>query len=251
MNKVVCGTTSPNHPLEILKDDLLKAIGEYEIADVTESNAKRQDLVSLDQNPIKSNATTENSKSTIRPRILTGDRPTGKLHLGHYVGSLANRVKLQDEYEEFIMIADVQALTDNYDNPQKVRDNVLEVAMDYLAVGIDPLKTTIFIQSQIPEIAELTIFFMNLVTHAQVLRNPTVKTEIIEKGFADSTPFGFVAYPVSQAADILFLKASLVPVGNDQAPMLELADEIGQRFNKIGVGSDSIKTIWGVGYKLY
>jgi len=169
----------------------------------------------------------------IKPRILTGDRPTGKLHLGHYVGSLANRVKLQDEYEEFIMIADVQALTDNYDNPQKVRDNVLEVAMDYLAVGIDPLKTTIFIQSQIPEIAELTIFFMNLVTHAQVLRNPTVKTEIIEKGFADSTPFGFVAYPVSQAADILFLKASLVPVGNDQAPMLELADEIGQRFNKI------------------
>ncbi len=173
-----------------------------------------------------------NNINNKKPRILTGDRPTGKLHLGHYVGSLANRVKLQDEYDEFIMIADVQALTDNYDNPQKVRDNLLEVAMDYLAVGIDPTKTTIFVQSQIPEIAELTVFFMNLVTHAQVLRNPTVKTEIIEKGFGDTTPFGFVAYPVSQAADILFLKASLVPVGADQAPMLELADEIGQRFNR-------------------
>lgn len=173
-----------------------------------------------------------NNINNKKPRILTGDRPTGKLHLGHYVGSLANRVKLQDEYDEFIMIADVQALTDNYDNPQKVRDNLLEVAMDYLAVGIDPTKTTIFVQSQIPEIAELTVFFMNLVTHAQVLRNPTVKTEIIEKGFGDTTPFGFVAYPVSQAADILFMKASLVPVGADQAPMIELADEIGQRFNR-------------------
>lgn len=166
-------------------------------------------------------------------RILTGDRPTGKLHLGHFVGSLQNRVKLQDEYDTFIMVADVQALTDNYDNPQKISENILETAMDNLAVGLDPKKATFFIQSQIPQIAELTVFFMNLVSHNQVLRNPTVKTEIAQKGFNESVPFGFVAYPVSQAADILFLRANLVPVGDDQAPMLELADEIGQRFNKI------------------
>jgi tryptophanyl-tRNA synthetase len=165
-------------------------------------------------------------------RILTGDRPTGKLHLGHFVGSLENRVKLQDEYETYVMVADVQALTDNYDNPEKIRQNILETTMDNLAVGLDPDKVTFFIQSQVPQIAELTVFFMNLVTHSQVLRNPTVKTEINQKGFGESVPFGFVAYPVSQAADILFLRAQMVPVGDDQAPMLELADEIGQRFNK-------------------
>jgi len=166
-------------------------------------------------------------------RILTGDRPTGKLHLGHFVGSLQNRVKLQDEYEQFVMLADVQALTDNFDNPQKVRDNVSEVVLDYLAVGIDPKKTTIFIQSLIPEIAELTIFFMNLVNMGRLLRNPTVKDEIQQKGFGDEVPVGFVNYPISQAADILFLKADLVPVGEDQKPMLELTREIARKFNTI------------------
>ena len=165
-------------------------------------------------------------------RILTGDRPTGKLHLGHYVGSLHNRVKLQDEYQTFIMVADVQALTDNYDNPKKIKDNILETTIDNLAAGVDPKKATFFIQSQVPEIAELTVFFMNLVTHNQVLRNPTVKTEIAQKNFGESVPFGFVAYPVSQAADILCVRADLVPVGNDQAPMIELASEIADRFNK-------------------
>lgn len=166
-------------------------------------------------------------------RILTGDRPTGKLHLGHYVGSLKNRVKLQDEFETFIMVADVQALTDNYDNPEKVRDNIYEVVMDYLSVGIDPSKARIFIQSQVPEIAELTVFFMNLVSHNEVLRNPTVKNEIRAKGFGDTAPFGFVAYPVSQAADILSVRADCVPVGDDQAPMIELTNVIAERFNRI------------------
>lgn len=165
-------------------------------------------------------------------RILTGDRPTGKLHLGHFVGSLENRVKLQDEYETFIMVADVQALTDNAENPAKISQNILETTMDNLAVGLDPEKVTFFIQSQVPEIAELTVFFMNLVTHNQVLRNPTVKTEISQKSFGESVPFGFVAYPVSQAADILCIRSNLVPVGDDQAPMIELASEIGQRFNR-------------------
>ncbi len=165
-------------------------------------------------------------------RILTGDRPTGKLHLGHYVGSLKNRVALQDEYETFIMVADVQALTDNFDNPQKVRDNVEQVTMDNLAVGLDPQKVTFFIQSQIPEIAELTVFFMNLVNMGRLTRNPTVKDEIKQK-FNEEVPVGFVNYPISQAADILFLKANLVPVGEDQKPMLELTREIARRFNNI------------------
>jgi tryptophanyl-tRNA synthetase len=165
-------------------------------------------------------------------RILTGDRPTGPLHLGHFVGSLKNRVAMQSEYDTFIMVADVQALTDNYDNPEKVRSNVLQVAQDNIAVGIDPEKVTQFIQSQIPGIAELTVFFMNLVSHAEVLRNPTVKTEIAQKGFGERVPFGFVAYPVSQAGDIHIVRADLVPVGKDQAPMLELADHLGERFNR-------------------
>jgi tryptophanyl-tRNA synthetase len=168
-----------------------------------------------------------------KKRILTGDRPTGPLHLGHLVGSLQNRVLLQSEYETFIMVADVQALTDNYDNPEKVRQNVYQVVQDNIAAGMDPEQVTFFIQSMIPQIAELTVFFMNLVKHAEVLRNPTVKSEINEKGFGESVPFGFVAYPVSQAADINIVRADLVPVGDDQKPMIELANEIGQRFNRI------------------
>ncbi len=166
-------------------------------------------------------------------RILTGDRPTGKLHLGHFVGSLKNRVALQDEYETFIMVADVQALTDNFENPEKVRESATEVTLDNIAVGLDPTKTTFFIQSQIPEIAELTIFFMNLVTMARLMRNPTVKDEITQKGFGENIPVGFVNYPISQAADILFLKADLVPVGDDQLPMIEQTREIARKFNSI------------------
>ncbi len=168
-----------------------------------------------------------------KKRILTGDRPTGKMHLGHFVGSLHNRVKLQDSYDQFVMIADVQALTDNFDNPQKVRDNVKEVLLDYLAVGIDPEKTTIFIQSLIPEIAELTVFYLNLVTLERVLRNPTVKDEIKQKGFEKSLPAGFAMYPVSQAADITTFNANLVPVGEDQLPMIEQTREIVRKFNSL------------------
>lgn len=165
--------------------------------------------------------------------ILTGDRPTGPLHLGHFVGSLQNRVLLQDTYKQFVMIADVQALTDNYDNPQKVHDNVLQVAMDYLSVGIDPAKSTIFIQSQIPQIADLTIFYLNLVTVNRLKRNPTVKAEILQKGFGESIPAGFFVYPVSQAADITVVKGTLVPVGEDQLPMIEQCNEIVRSFNRI------------------
>lgn len=168
-----------------------------------------------------------------KKRILTGDRPTGPLHLGHYVGSLQNRVKLQDEYEQFVMAADVQALTDNFDNPQKVRKNLKELVYDYLSVGIDPQKTTIFVQSLIPEIAELTIYYLNLVTLERVLRNPTVKSEIQEKGFGKSLPAGFAMYPVSQAADITCVNADLVPVGKDQLPMIEQAREIVRKFNSL------------------
>ncbi len=164
--------------------------------------------------------------------VLTGDRPTGKLHLGHFVGSIKNRVKLQDEASKcFYMVADIQALTDNADNPEKVRNNVIEVVLDNLACGVDPKKTTFFIQSQVPEIAELTILFMNLVTLQQLSHNPTIKTELKERGFGESTPFGFLAYPVSQAADILFCKANTVPVGIDQLPVLEQANEILKKFN--------------------
>lgn len=166
-------------------------------------------------------------------RILTGDRPTGKMHLGHYVGSLKNRVKLQDSYDQFVMIADVQALTDNFENPQKVRDNVKEVLLDYLAVGIDPKKTTILIQSEIPEIAELTVFYLNLVTLERILRNPTVKDEIKQKGYGQNIPAGFAMYPVSQAADITAFNADLVPVGEDQLPMIEQTREIVRKFNSL------------------
>jgi len=168
-------------------------------------------------------------------KILTGDRPTGKLHIGHYFGSLKERVALQDEYDTFIIIADIQALTDNFNDPEKVRKNVYEVVRDNLAVGIDPKKSTIFIQSMIPEIAELTIFFSNLVTIARLQRNPTVKEEIVQKKdlFKDSVTFGFLGYPVSQAADITAFQADLVPVGEDQLPQIEQTREIVKKFNKI------------------
>lgn len=169
----------------------------------------------------------------MKQRSLTGDRPTGRLHLGHFVGSLRNRVALQDEYEQYVMIADVQALTDNAENPQKVRDNVLEVALDYLAAGIDPAKTTVFIQSLVPEIAELTMYFLNLVSVARLQQNPTVKTEMRQKGLEQSVPAGFLMYPVSQAADILSFMPAIVPVGEDQLPMIEQANEIAEKFNRI------------------
>ncbi len=165
--------------------------------------------------------------------ILTGDRPTGKLHIGHYVGSLVNRVKLQntDNYDMNIMIADIQALTDNAKNPDKIITNLLEVLLDYLAVGIDPKKSNIFIQSQIPELNELTMYYLNLVTLSRLERNPTVKNEIKERGFENSIPGGFLIYPVSQAADITAFKADLVPVGEDQLPMIEQTREIVRSFN--------------------
>lgn len=166
---------------------------------------------------------------------LTGDRPTGPLHLGHYVGSLINRLVLQEQdiYKQFVMIADMQALTDHADKPEKIRQNVLEVALDYLAVGIDPQKTTIFIQSLIPQIAELTVLYLNLVTVNRLRRNPTVKAEIQQKGFGENVPAGFLIYPVSQAADITIVKAQIVPVGADQLPMVEQTNEIVRTFNRI------------------
>lgn len=169
----------------------------------------------------------------MKQRILTGDRPTGPLHIGHYVGSLRNRVALQHEYETYILLADVQALTDNFEHPQRVRDNVLEVALDYLAVGLDPRVATFVIQSQVPEIAELTVFFLNLVTVSHLRQNPMVKTEIAQKGYGESVPAGFFVYPVSQAADITAFGAHLVPVGDDQLPMIEQTAEIVRRFNRL------------------
>jgi len=168
-------------------------------------------------------------------RILTGDRPTGRMHIGHYFGSLKNRVKMQDEYETYIEIADVQALTDNFNNPEKVRNSIRQVALDYLSVGIDPEKSTIFIQSMIPEVAELTVFYSNLVTIARLERNPTVKTEIAQKKelFGESVTYGFLGYPVSQAADITAFKGELVPAGEDQEPLIEQCREIVRKFNNI------------------
>jgi tryptophanyl-tRNA synthetase len=168
--------------------------------------------------------------------ILTGDRPTGKLHLGHYVGSLRRRVELQNsgEYEKvFIFIADAQALTDNADNPEKIRQNIIEVALDYLSCGIDPKKSTIFIQSQIPELTELSFYYMNLVTVSRLQRNPTVKTEIQMRNFENTIPVGFFCYPISQAADITAFRATTVPAGEDQEPMIEQTREIVRRFNGI------------------
>lgn len=172
-----------------------------------------------------------------KKRILTGDRPTGKLHIGHYFGSLKKRLEMQEsgKYDPYILIADVQALTDNFNNPEKVRKNIREVAMDYLSVGIDPKKTTIYIQSMIPEVAELTVFYSNLVTIARLQRNPTVKTEIAQKRdlFGESVTYGFLGYPVSQAADITAFEGELVPVGEDQLPLIEQCREIVRKFNSI------------------
>ncbi len=166
--------------------------------------------------------------------VLTGDRPTGKLHLGHFVGSIQNRIALQNQYDQcFYMVADIQALTDNADNPEKVRNNAFEVVLDNLAVGLDPEKTTCFIQSQISEIAELTVLFLNLVTLARLRRNPTVKDEMKQKGFGENVPAGFLVYPVSQAADILFCNSNIIPVGEDQLPVIEQANEIVVKFNSI------------------
>ena len=176
-------------------------------------------------------------KNTMGKVILTGDRPTGKLHLGHYVGSLRRRVQLQNagDYDRmFVFMADVQALTDNADNPEKIRQNIIEVALDYLAAGLDPEKCVLFIQSQIPELAELTTYLMNLVSVSRVQRNPTVKTEVKMRGFeGESIPLGFFCYPVSQAADITLFKATTVPAGEDQEPMLEVTRELVRRFNQV------------------
>lgn len=165
--------------------------------------------------------------------ILTGDRPTGQLHLGHYVGSLRQRVQLQHDHQQFILVADLQGLTDNGSNPQKISSNILEVMADYLAVGIDPQKTTICLQSALPALAELSALYMNIVTVARVERNPTVKNEIAQKGFSRSLPVGFLAYPISQAADITAFKAELVPVGDDQLPMIEQTNEIVHKMNSL------------------
>lgn len=169
----------------------------------------------------------------MKKRILTGDRPSGRLHLGHYIGSLKNRIKLQDEYEQFVLIADVQALTDNFADPKKVTESVNGLLLDYVAAGIDPEKSTIVVQSKIPAIAELTIFYMNLVSLNRVLRNPTVKSEVEQKDFGESVPAGFAMYPISQAADITAFEADLVPVGEDQLPMIEQTKEIVRKFNSL------------------
>jgi tryptophanyl-tRNA synthetase len=166
-------------------------------------------------------------------RILTGDRPTGPLHLGHYVGSLQNRVRLQHDYDTYILIADIQALTDNFEHPEKLETNVFEVALDYLAVGLDPERIKIVVQSMVPELSELTTYFMNLVTVATLERNPTVKDEIKQRNFKRGVPVGFWSYPISQAADIAIFKAELVPVGEDQLPMIEQTREIVRRFNSL------------------
>ncbi|PNY81082.1 tryptophan--tRNA ligase [Deinococcus koreensis] len=169
----------------------------------------------------------------MKERILTGDRPTGPLHLGHLAGSLRSRVALQGEYETYVLLADIQALTDHFDRPRQVRDNVWQVALDYLAVGLDPQQATFVIQSQLPEIAELTVLYLNLVTVSHLRRNPTVKAEIAQKGYGENVPAGFFIYPVSQAADITAFGAHLVPVGADQLPMIEQTREIVRRFNSL------------------
>jgi tryptophanyl-tRNA synthetase len=168
-----------------------------------------------------------------KKRILTGDRPTGPLHLGHFVGSVANRARLQHEYDTFIIIADVQTLTTHYDHPEMLRQNVLNVAMDNLASGVDPEKSTLFIQSLVPQIAELTVIYSNLVTVQQLSHNPTIKTEAAQYHFEESMPYGFLGYPVSQAADITFCRAHLVPVGEDQAPHIEQTRKIVRKFNAV------------------
>ena len=170
---------------------------------------------------------------TPRPVLLTGDRPTGPLHIGHYVGSLLGRVEMQHTHQSFILVADLQALTDHADQPEKVSNHILEVAFDYLAVGIDPTLSTLVVQSGVPELSELTVYFLNLVTLVQLRQNPTVKAEIQQKGFGERVPAGFLVYPASQAADITAFKATVVPVGEDQLPMLEQTCEIVRKFNRL------------------
>lgn len=167
----------------------------------------------------------------MKKRILTGDRPSGKLHIGHLMGSLLNRVKLQDEYEQFVLVANVQALTDNFDNPLKVKESIGELLCDYYAVGIDFAKSTVFIQSEVPQIHEIFIYLANFATVQQVSHNPTIKTELAQKGFEKSTPLGFFIYPIHQAGDILAVNADLVPVGKDQAPMIESTRDLARKFN--------------------
>lgn len=167
----------------------------------------------------------------MKKRILTGDRPTGKMHIGHLMGSLLNRVKLQDEYEQFVLLANIQALTDNFSNPEKVKESIIEVLMDYYAVGIDFEKTTVYIQSEVPEVNEIFIYLANFATIQQLGHNPTLKTETEQKKFGESTPLGFFIYPIHQAADILCVNADLVPVGKDQAPMVEDTREVARKFN--------------------
>jgi tryptophanyl-tRNA synthetase len=179
------------------------------------------------------------TQSQQKPRLLTGDTPTGRLHLGHYVGSLENRIKMQAEYDCYFIIANVQAFTTRMDRPAEVKQNVIEVMLDYLAVGLDPNQSTIFIQSEIPAIAELTVFFSMLVPYARVMRNPTIKDEIRDKGLGDNYPFGFLLYPVSQVADILTFRPQVVPVGEDQIPHLEMTREVARRFNQLYCNVDS------------
>ena len=174
-----------------------------------------------------------------KPRILTGDTPTGRLHLGHWVGSVENRVQMQDDYDCFFIIANIQAFTTRMDRPNEVHQNVMEVMLDYLAAGIDPKRSTIFVQSEIPSIAELTIYFSMLVPYARVMRNPTIKDEIRDKGLGDNYPFGFLLYPINQVADILVFRPEIVPVGEDQVPHLELTREVARRFNQLYCGVDS------------
>ncbi len=179
------------------------------------------------------------SMQTNRPRLLTGDTPTGKLHLGHWVGSLENRVKLQESYECFFIIANIHAFTTRASQPEDIRQSVLDIALDYLGAGIDPQKSTIFIQSEIPAIAELTYFFSMLVPYAELMRNPTIKDEIRDKNLGDSYPFGFLLYPVGQIADILAFRPDIVPVGEDQLPHLELTRFLAKKFNQLYCGVDS------------
>lgn len=211
MTRVICGLAKEGYALEIQKDELFKLIGKYEVVDITEPNEKRQ--------------------MGVKKRILTGDRPTGRLHIGHYVGSLKNRVALQDEYEQFVMIANVQALTDNFKTPEKVAENISELLCDYYAVGIDFDKTTVFIQSEVPQIHEIFVYLSNFVSIQQIQHNPTIKSELAQRGFEQSTPLGFFMYPIHQAGDILCVNADLVPVGKDQAPMVEDCRELSRKFN--------------------
>lgn len=215
---VICGIAKEGFGLKIKVGDLLKLLGRYEVGEITEANEKRQ--------------------SGVKKRILTGDRPTGKLHIGHYVGTLKNRVLLQDEYDQFVLIANIHALSDNSDNPKMVKESILELLCDYYAVGIDFDKTTVYIQSEVPEVHEIFMYLSNFATVQQIMHNPTIKTELKQNSMEDSTPLGFFIYPIHQAADILCVNASLVPVGKDQAPMIEDTRELVRKFSKTyGVSS--------------